>query len=76
MAKKDEKSEARGSPEEKEGRVFVQISKASFLWGSFDPEIRGVPPITRAGVEMDASHRNSVQEKADEAGVMLVMEER
>lgn len=72
MAKKDES----GSPEEKEGRVFVSLDKASFLWGSFDPEIRGVPPITRVGVEMDASHRNSVQEKADEAGVMLVMEER
>lgn len=72
MAKKDES----GSSEEKEGRVFVQLSKASFLWGSFDPEIRGVPPITRAGVEMDASHRNSVQEKADEAGVVLVVEDR
>lgn len=65
-----------GSSEEKEGRVFVRLSKASFLWGSFDPEIRGVPPITRAGVEMDASHRNSVQEAAEKAGVKLVMEER
>jgi len=69
MAKKDEGGSS-------EGRIFVSLSKASFLWGSFDPGIRGVPPITRAGAEMDASHRNSVQEKAEEAGVELVVEDR
>jgi hypothetical protein len=78
IAKKDETDSA-GETQENENagnQVHARIAKASFMWSKFDPEIRGVPPITREGVEFDASHKNSVEEKAKKAGVKLVIEDR